>query len=32
MTPRAQRRYAGNTKYNEYNKGALDAVGGKTGA
>ncbi|KAH8056075.1 hypothetical protein JL722_7906 [Aureococcus anophagefferens] len=22
--------YAGNTKYNEYNKGALDAVGGKT--
>ena len=30
MTPRAQRRYAGNTKYNEYNKGALDAVGGKT--
>ena len=30
MTPRAQRRYAGNTKYNEYNKGARDAVGGKT--
>ena len=22
--------YAGNTKYNEYNKGALDAVGGKS--